>query len=99
MPVRSSPKGSRVFTGKFDRDKICNYCHEKGHWKADCFVLKNKSKRLAQGSHVKPTVLVASVQVEKSQSVENEEPVDFFSSYTPFVTEGFVSLVGGEGPN
>ncbi len=33
----------------------------------------------------------------ESQSVENKEPdVDFFPSYTPFVTEGLVTLVGDE---
>ncbi len=26
-------------------DKVCNFCHKKGHWKADCYALKSKSKQ------------------------------------------------------
>ncbi len=42
--VKSPSKNDRVFTGKFDPSKVCNYCREKRHWKLDCPVLKNKSK-------------------------------------------------------
>lgn len=91
---KPSSNFNHVFTGKFDPSKTCNYFHEKGHWKADCSVLKNKSKRSAQSSHVKPAALAASVLSVGSEIVEKQKIyVDFFS-YSPFITEGCVSLVG-----
>lgn len=30
--------------GLRDSDKFCQYCHRRGHWKADCYVLKSKPK-------------------------------------------------------
>ncbi len=42
--------------GKFDSGRTCNYCLGKGHWKAECPVLKLKNK--SQPSH-RPIKLVA----------------------------------------
>jgi len=92
--IKSPSNGNRVSTGTFDPNKICNYCHEKGHWKADCPVLKKKSKHNAQSSHVKPSALAAPVLSSGSEIFENQKFDVDLSSYSPFITEGRVSLVG-----
>lgn len=28
----------------FDNGKVCNYCHQIGHWKADCAILQARNK-------------------------------------------------------
>ncbi|MGL5901707.1 MAG: hypothetical protein ACRCZO_03410, partial [Cetobacterium sp.] len=88
--VSSLPKTDRVFMEKFDPSKMCNYCQEKGHWKLDCPVLKNKCTH----SLVKPSVSAAPVLSEGR--VTKQKSVHFFSAYSPFITEGCVSLVGGK---
>ncbi len=42
-------------------DKVCNYCHKKGHWKSDCYVLKTKA-RPTDAAQAKGACLVVSVQ-------------------------------------
>lgn len=37
-------RSGKVGQGNVDTSDVCNYCHEKGHWKADCAVLKAKLK-------------------------------------------------------
>lgn len=90
--VSSLPKPDRVFMEKSDPSKTCNYCHEKGHWKLDCPVLRDKSK--CTRSPVEPSVSAAPVLSEGR--VTKQKSVDFFSSYSPFITEGCVFLVGGK---
>lgn len=34
-------------------DKICNFCHKKGNWKADCYGLKVKSKQNGAATQAK----------------------------------------------
>ncbi len=91
--VKTPSKNDRGFTGKFDPSKVCNYCWEKGHWKLDCPVLKNK--QTVSRSPVKSAASVAPVLSEGIGMYENQKPdVEFLSSYSPFITEGRVSLVG-----
>ncbi|XP_043964972.1 uncharacterized protein LOC122826755 [Gambusia affinis] len=78
-----------------DLDKICNYCHKKGHWKKDCGLLKARNKN---GTQVKPAALAASVSLTASNKmveVPFAEKSDL-SSYKPFLMEGQVSLVGSD---
>uniref|UniRef100_A0A3B3Y785 CCHC-type domain-containing protein n=1 Tax=Poecilia mexicana TaxID=48701 RepID=A0A3B3Y785_9TELE len=28
--------------GSFDSNDRCNYCHKRGHWKADCHLFKSR---------------------------------------------------------
>uniref|UniRef100_A0A3B5QLU2 Gypsy retrotransposon integrase-like protein 1 n=1 Tax=Xiphophorus maculatus TaxID=8083 RepID=A0A3B5QLU2_XIPMA len=77
-----------------DLDKICNYCHRKGHWKKDCALLKSRNKN---GNQVKPAALAASVLNVSNKMTE----VPFagkpdLSSYKPFLMEGEVSLIGSD---
>ncbi len=82
--------------GTSDSGNICNYCHEKGHWKAECPVLKAKSKGMR--TSVKPAASVAPVkdccvsEVLTSHSGE----LDVLAAYAPFIRDGFVSLVGSD---
>ena len=85
-PEAKSEHGTR-------EEKICNFCHKKGHWKNDCYALKSKTKSTshpAKGAAMAvPASSLGEVQVKGScQSLDVEE------SYRPFVSEGFVSLVG-----
>lgn len=73
--VSSLPKPDRVFKGKFDPSKTCNYCREKGHRKLDCPVLKNKSKHMR--SPVKPSVPAAPV-LSEIRDTEQKNLLTFF---------------------
>ena len=76
-------------------EKTCNFCHKKGHWKSDCYALKAKTMSTspsAKGACMSvPAPRKGEVQVKgvggSCQNVEIE-------SYRPFVSQGFVSLVG-----
>lgn len=122
-------------SSKLDQSRICNYCLGKGHWKAECPVLKSKHK-LQQGyRHIKPVALSAPARVgEKADAIAavrqhtKSTIVDALASqvaepapvpvespalsqvmssetdmssvidpgYEPFVSSGFVSLVGSD---
>lgn len=78
----------------FDSTKICNYCKDKGHWKAYCPRHGNngaqgKSAALAASvKHVSPTV---SARQQDGGGVKNslEDP-----DFSAFMSEGVVSLGG-----
>lgn len=49
--------------------QVCNYCLGKGHWKAECPVLKSKHK-LQGYHHVKPVALSAPARLgEKADAI------------------------------
>lgn len=101
----SSFNNDRGSNGKFDPNRVCNYCQGKGHWKAECPVLKNKAKLSGGRGQVKPMALAAPIQIGSpfAQCPEQLQPPtslcrsdspDYYSDYSPFITEGYVSLVG-----
>ena len=77
-------------------EKICNFCHKKGHWKVDCYALKAKEKSasyLAKGAAMAvPALSWGEVQVKGVNGSCQKLEID--ESYRSFVSEGFVSLVG-----
>lgn len=80
--------------GKGDPDG-CNYCHSRGHWKGDCPVLKS---RLRPGN-VKGSALVGQVPAPSPMFSPVSQALPECSSsglvtYSPFITDGYVSLVG-----
>ncbi len=88
----------KIYADKSDR---CAYCHLKGHWKKDYLALKGKLMHVK--SEHKPVLVVSSVQtdefdvyidtlqkLEKSVALCNDGDV----GYAPFITEGYVSLIG-----
>lgn len=53
-----SSRTNRVFQsdgggGSREADKRCNYCHKRGHWEADCYMLKAHKTKFVPGSQVK----------------------------------------------
>ncbi|KAF7654547.1 hypothetical protein LDENG_00068490 [Lucifuga dentata] len=76
-----------------ESNKVCSYCHKRGHWKSDCYALKSKNQQTGSDTNVKPAMSVAPVMEQVSvpgPSVCNSD----LKSYLLFITEGFVSLVG-----
>lgn len=71
-----------------DAEQICRYCQGKGHWKGNCPVLKSKAK--ARFSFVKPAALAVSPG-ESDVVLSKLKP-----NYFPFISDGFVSLLGSE---
>lgn len=71
--------------GRFSKsssDQSCNYCHEQGHWRNECPVLRNKSGHFS-AKNVKPVVFTASASRGKSSVA---------AGFEAFVSDGFVSL-------
>ncbi len=89
--TNTTSQSGRIFSSKFDSSKICNYCHGKGHWKADCLVLKSKNKH-AEINTFKPAAMANAVHLGETEiNISN----DYLSTYAPFITEGRVSLLDG----
>ncbi|KAL2080855.1 hypothetical protein ACEWY4_022708 [Coilia grayii] len=85
VPTFSSFPVSRGYPSSRDKDPdACNYCLGKGHWKKDCPALKAKG-RGSRTKFFKPVALAAPVV----QALIVPEV-----GYSPFITDGFVSLVG-----
>uniref|UniRef100_A0A3B4ZKQ1 Gypsy retrotransposon integrase-like protein 1 n=1 Tax=Stegastes partitus TaxID=144197 RepID=A0A3B4ZKQ1_9TELE len=79
---------------QFDFNTTCNYCRERGHWKADCPALKARNQ--VGEPVVKPAALavpVNSVGVPEERGFAPSEP-GVLAAYAPFIRDGFVSLVG-----
>ncbi|XP_067248764.1 uncharacterized protein [Chanodichthys erythropterus] len=85
----------------FSKDMICFYCKKPGHKISDCLVLKKK-ERLS-----KPIALVATSPFINDTFEERESPLSHCGKpaeqsvtgsvdYTPFITEGTVSLSGSK---
>ena len=79
--------GARM-SGWNDMEKVCHFCHKKGHVKADCYALQKRNKQMS----VKPPAFAASVMcVSDMPDVHKEVPV---VAYLPFVSSGYISLSG-----
>ncbi len=94
-------RGERNWKSYADKSDRCAYCHLKGHWKKDCLALKGKLMRV-KFEH-KPVLVVSSVQTDESdgytdslQKLEKSVALcnDGDVGYAPFITEGYVSLIG-----
>lgn len=88
----------RLSGGQSDAE-VCNYCKEKGHWEAECPALRVKNKR-NRDVNVRSTALTASIRTVPSSSLSCGR-VDVkagtrgkLSDYLPFVSAGFLWLVG-----
>ena len=84
-----------------DTERVCNYCHKRGHWKVDCHLLKSKPRHVDFGAHVKGVGLAAPVpQVMTPDDLKFDvrkrgSCTPGLESYLPFIRKGFVSMVGG----
>ena len=77
----------------------CNYCHERGHWKAECPVLKNGVnhsgwKKVKPAALSAPVMKVSVVSEELRDSVKPE--TEKYSGFEAFVLDGIVSLTGSD---
>ncbi len=78
--------------GKFHPHKSCNYCREKGHWKADCPVLEKKVRREVKSP--KSAAFEASVPSNDENCVQEKLSSNCLSVFSPSITDGYMSLVG-----
>lgn len=66
---------------------VCNYCHEGGHWKAECPGLQAKTKGIKS----------APVTFGECKKPNNDLSIPaVLDDYIPFIRDGFVSLAEGE---
>ncbi|XP_055788765.1 uncharacterized protein LOC129861392 [Salvelinus fontinalis] len=85
--------------GRADFGQECHYCHDSGHWKNECPVLREKDK-FSTRDYVKskPTALAAPVSHQFTHDTwsQGQVKVHIHSGYLPFITEGFVSILGSK---
>lgn len=80
-------------------DKVCSYCHKKGHLRADCYALRAKSRH--PGGQVKGACVAVSVSKvpvlrSEGEGVQQRVLSGGLDAFLPFVSDGFVSLVGSD---
>ncbi|XP_030229035.1 uncharacterized protein si:ch73-60h1.1 isoform X1 [Gadus morhua] len=80
---------------KSEEDNKCNYCWQLGHWKIDCPALlaRRKSRFTEMNREVKDVGCVASIP---AAHLDDEPKGTTMSNYAPFITEGFVSMMGDD---
>ncbi|XP_029927354.1 uncharacterized protein LOC115373220 [Myripristis murdjan] len=89
-----SPKSARRNQTAAPEARECFYCREPGHLIAACPVLKKKEQsKNAKGPTPVGLIQTRSDSVQPS-NLSEKELID--SDFRPFVTQGFVSLVGEE---
>lgn len=83
-------------SSNFDTSNICNYCHEKGHWKADCAILKAKIKGVK--TNVKPAAFAARVKNCFATEVLTTHACELgvLVAYASSIRDLSVSLVGSD---
>lgn len=71
---------------------------ESCHWRHDCYVLKSRSEHTESSFTPKPAMFTAPVADNFPTTVEAGTQVSGVgrTSFEPFISEGFVCLVGGE---
>ena len=83
--------------GKFDPDKICHLCRNKGHWKGECPLSKReqRSNGSVRSVYAKSAGFVASASSFGDQMWPCRQatggPREVDESYAPFMKDGFVS--------
>ncbi|CAI5691564.1 unnamed protein product [Oreochromis niloticus] len=97
-PVHSpqiwSPKSTRRTTTSSIENRECYYCHEQGHLIAACPVLKRK-EQIRKGKSPSPiNLLQTKPHALEDVTVIQSDKVD--EEFKPFVSKGFVSLMGEE---
>lgn len=76
-----------------DSEKNCNYCHKREHWKNDCYALKSRPKQ--EIPRTNSVICSASITDNELTGITGEGDLEL-KFYLPFITEGFVSLMGSK---
>ena len=84
--------GSASGERRVGNEQVCRYCLEKGHWKVNCPVLKSKAKLCYPPA--KPTALAVSAPTLDIRAGSFAAPNQNGPNYYPFISDGFVSLIG-----
>ncbi|XP_034069417.1 uncharacterized protein LOC117544479 [Gymnodraco acuticeps] len=99
-PVRPAGQDSGYVRGAREPDNVCHYCHERGHWRKDCNAFRAKAEQEGTSGSPRPAMFVAPVAEQVTGCLDGELKPQGSSpelqSYLPFMTEGFVSLVGSD---
>ena len=82
------PAGRQEPATRYDATRVCNYFLDKGHWKSDGPVLKQKAKPRATPEKYGPSSFLG-----VCSKLENEDCL-IPSHYLPFISDGLVSLPG-----
>uniref|UniRef100_A0A674PAM1 Gypsy retrotransposon integrase-like protein 1 n=1 Tax=Takifugu rubripes TaxID=31033 RepID=A0A674PAM1_TAKRU len=94
-PVKSDFKNTSRQVA--ETDNKCRYCYEVGHWKRDCPVLNSRIRNSNRPRFPKPVGCTGSLQSKSVAKAalpsDNREALDK-NDYSPFITQGTVSLVG-----
>ncbi|XP_054882529.1 uncharacterized protein LOC129357032 [Poeciliopsis prolifica] len=77
-----------------DDNRVCHYCHRRGHIKEDCHQPKGETKKIQTAP--KGVGLAAPVR-SPLEDTKNTPSSEVGVSYLPFIREGYVSLSNGEG--
>lgn len=96
-PVRPTDQ-QRDERGARESNKVCNYCHKRGHWRRDCYALKSRLKHTESSFTPKPAMFVAPVLEDLTAGTEAGPQVAGvgLKSFKPFISDGVVSLVGSD---
>ena len=82
------PAGRQEPATRYETTRVCNYCLGKGHWKADCPVLKQKAKPHATPERsAGPSSCLGVCTISENDCLIQ-------SCYLPFMSDGLVSLLG-----
>uniref|UniRef100_A0A3P9PYQ5 CCHC-type domain-containing protein n=1 Tax=Poecilia reticulata TaxID=8081 RepID=A0A3P9PYQ5_POERE len=81
------PRRSRRFKppGSFDSNDRCNYCHKRGHWKADCHLFKSRAPTFQSKPEGAGLAAPVFTGVEKGKELPLIERLE---SYLPFIRDG-----------
>ncbi|XP_034090663.1 uncharacterized protein LOC117558522 [Gymnodraco acuticeps] len=97
-PVRPAGQVSGYVRGARKPDNVCHYCHERGHWRKDCNAFRAKAEQEGTSGSPRPAMFVAPFAEQVTGRLDGElkpqESSPERQSYLPFMTEGFVYLVG-----
>lgn len=94
-PMLKQPSVMEFKSNRFSRDsdKIRDYCHKRGRWRSDCYPLKSRPKQTSNGKHLMCALSVVDNKLVTADVTAGEQKLE---SFLPFISEGFVSLIGSE---
>ena len=94
-PVRPAGPERGYGRGAREPDIVCNYCHEQGHWRKDCYAFRAKAEQAGTSSSPRPAMFVAPVAEQVTGRLDSElkpqgssPELQSYTSFTPTVFQG-----------